>query len=920
MNFNQQHNDSKSIQLYYYDDALDAWVPASVNSPIPVSATFSGTITIGQVDQGSPNTLANGWPVKITDGLSVLGTLANPLHVTTDSTSSGTVTVVQPDGSQLHVVVDSSTTVVVQGQVHVLPDTSNVVVQNPVTVVQPVGSNLHAVLDTSNVNVVNFPALQHVTLDTSAVTVDLGSGINFPASLRGSVITGNTPYSMAVFGSYAYISCQTDNNIQVINISNPSSPVIITSLALTSSPNTLVRQGNYLYVLANNDYFIIDISYPDTPVITSSTVADESGMYATSVQGNYVYYLSQTTGKLYVYDISNPALPVLQNVGGTVVDSFPSGQPERSAISGNYLYYGNSSSGYFLIIDISVPSAPTVVSTTIVAENPSEVFIVGQYLYLSLNLGGMQIWNVSNPASPVLTGSVSLTSSSNHIFVQGNYAYLGSRPVSTFDGNISIIDISNPASPFIVNNIFTSISGAPTFSYAVGDFLYVVNLNIPNFQIYLIQNQLITVNILGDVPVGGKHSDNSTNSIAKLPVLPAIVSALDPIWTDGNIVPLTTDTSGNIRARITAPISILGDVTVIQPTGSNLHVVLDTSSVVVENFPVTQNTNLSEVGGIAVSGSLYDSSNTAIKVNVVAGGAGGGLSQIQVRDSSNVWTDVGFAPGDLNVPVQGTVTVVQPTGSNLHTVIDSGTLTGITNPVHVLPDTSAVTVSGAVTVIQPTGSNLHTVIDSSALVTVQGQVHVVLDTSSVVVSNFPASQHVTLDTSNVTVSGNVTVVQPPGSNLHVALDTSAVYPARANANPPSWSEGAQVPLSVDTSGNARIAQYAIPGGGAKPFHLLSAASTNPNNIKPIAGQVYGWFIYNNNNRLRKLVFHDTSNVPSAGSNIYFTLPIPPNSGANAFGVGVPFTYGIGITTVTGISDVDTSSVGLGDLSINIFYK
>ncbi|MEM1552888.1 MAG: hypothetical protein QXH03_09525 [Candidatus Bathyarchaeia archaeon] len=41
-----------------------------------------------------------------------------------------------------------------------------------------------------------------------------------------------------------------------------------------------------------------------------------------------------------------------------------------------------------------------------------------------------------------------------------------------------------------------------------------------------------------------------------------------------------------------------------------------------------------------------------LKVAVVEGGAGGGLSQIQVRNSGNVWTDVGYSTGNLNVPVQ----------------------------------------------------------------------------------------------------------------------------------------------------------------------------------------------------------------------------------------------------------------------------
>lgn len=41
----------------------------------------------------------------------------------------------------------------------------------------------------------------------------------------------------------------------------------------------------------------------------------------------------------------------------------------------------------------------------------------------------------------------------------------------------------------------------------------------------------------------------------------------------------------------------------------------------------------------------------ALDVNVIAGGAGGGLSQLQVRDALNNWTDVGFFTGDLSIPV-----------------------------------------------------------------------------------------------------------------------------------------------------------------------------------------------------------------------------------------------------------------------------
>ena len=173
----------------------------------------------------------------------------------------------------------------------------------------------------------------------------------------------------------------------------------------------------------------------------------------------------------------------------------------------------------------------------------------------------------------------------------------------------------------------------------------------------------------------------------------------------------------SVPVDITNPVTVNGTVTVVQPTGSNLHVVLDTSNVNVVNFPAEQNVNLNEIGGVTVSPSLYDASNNSIQVSVVSGTITTGPSETQVQDSSGVWQNVGYAPGDLNMPIQGTVSV-------------SGTVT-----VH--PDSSNVNVVNPITVVQPVGSNLH----------------VVLDTSNVNVVNFPAEQNVNLnEIAGVTIS------------------------------------------------------------------------------------------------------------------------------------------------------------------------
>lgn len=112
-----------------------------------------------------------------------------------------------------------------------------------------------------------------------------------------------------------------------------------------------------------------------------------------------------------------------------------------------------------------------------------------------------------------------------------------------------------------------------------------------------------------------------------------------------------------------------------------------------------------------------------------------------------------------------------------------------------------------------------------------------------------------------------------------------------------------------------------PISPASTFHLVSAASTNPTNIKSSAGTVNGWYIYNGNSSARKVAFHNNAGTPTAGVSVVSSLVIPGYSAANvSFSSGITFTTGIAITTTTLLPDSDATAVALNDLVINIFYN
>jgi hypothetical protein len=63
-------------------------------NPLPTSSTFTGSISVGEVAQGLPNTLVNAWPSKITDGTDVLA--VNPdgsinVNISQDTAADGLI-------------------------------------------------------------------------------------------------------------------------------------------------------------------------------------------------------------------------------------------------------------------------------------------------------------------------------------------------------------------------------------------------------------------------------------------------------------------------------------------------------------------------------------------------------------------------------------------------------------------------------------------------------------------------------------------------------------------------------------------------------------------------------------------------------------------------------------------------------------
>ncbi len=267
--------------------------------------------------------------------------------------------------------------------------------------------------------------------------------ISNPASpvdvTSGGVTTGAAPRGVYVSGKYAYLSDFTANKLEILDVSNPTSPVSVGSVSMGASATTWdVRvSGSYAYVLnlGINQLTIVNVANPSNPTISGSITVG-TGPSGISIIGNYAYLVDYTDNLFQVVNISNPLNPII--VGS--ISTGASTGPNDVYVQGRYAYVADSTTNTFQIIDISNPVLPVIVSTTTSGSNSYSLYVQGRYAYLTdPNNNKLLVYDVSNPYKPfdVSGGGMSTGITPTSVFVQGRYAYVvdsGSpAAIQTFD-------------------------------------------------------------------------------------------------------------------------------------------------------------------------------------------------------------------------------------------------------------------------------------------------------------------------------------------------------------------------------------------------------------------------------------------------------------------------------------------------------
>ena len=375
-----------------------------------------------------------------------------------------------------------------------------------------IGSSTYAlVASSSGIQIINITDPTNPLAVTSISDRDRDSNNSMFRLDEANNITTITIDSSA----YALVASGFIDNVQIINITDPANPLLVSLLdddddALSlDGPRgiTTVQIGSSIYAVIASDpgartqiIRIADnqlvpepvpepVATPENPIPESSVSdGDDDGTGSifdtldgasdiTTVQiGASVYALvaSNVDDGIQIIDITNPTVPTVVSsvTNGATFDTLDQARGITTVKIGSatYALVASQTSDGIQIINISNPAVPTVVSSisdgstfdTLDGARSITTVQIGSSIYAlvaAFDDNGVQIINITDPAAPTavssitdggtfgtLLGAIDITTVQIGLSV---YALV----VSAFDNGVQIIDITNPASPTAVSSI-----------------------------------------------------------------------------------------------------------------------------------------------------------------------------------------------------------------------------------------------------------------------------------------------------------------------------------------------------------------------------------------------------------------------------------------------------------------------------------
>lgn len=204
-------------------------------------------------------------------------------------------------------------------------------------------------------------------------------------------------FALAVVSDTVYLA-NIDQGVQVIDIADPEHPTQIAAARFRPGAYDLAVKDRYLYVAAGqSDLKIFALTDTVTPTLVYTYTA-LPGAYQVEIAGNIAFVTSGGGGLIYIFDVSEPAVPVLRS-------SVSCTHSCRIAVSLPWLYVSNEKG--FDIFYVDEPYFPRLSGSYTIENlevpNPSTLIAAGNYVLLPTGYEPfVDVVDVTSATTPVL--------------------------------------------------------------------------------------------------------------------------------------------------------------------------------------------------------------------------------------------------------------------------------------------------------------------------------------------------------------------------------------------------------------------------------------------------------------------------------------------------------------------------------------
>ncbi|MBK7393246.1 MAG: hypothetical protein IPI64_08080 [Chloracidobacterium sp.] len=234
----------------------------------------------------------------------------------------------------------------------------------------------------------------------------------------GTASTNEQFLEAIVVGNRGYFGSGNGGGVYIVDLTTPSNPILLGRVNSTSGSGhnsihemMVFDQGGATYLLENfnststKPLKIINITNPAVPVLKwEFTPIDVTWVHAFHIRGNRMY-TSGWGGRIEIYDIGNLATQAPALIGSIVGNT--TNHSTWTSEDGRYLYSCRETlDGDLRVYDVLNPAAPVLVRSIKTSElglnavTPHNPVVVGNYLYIAWYQAGIQVFDLTDPTFP----------------------------------------------------------------------------------------------------------------------------------------------------------------------------------------------------------------------------------------------------------------------------------------------------------------------------------------------------------------------------------------------------------------------------------------------------------------------------------------------------------------------------------------